>query len=64
MENIITLKNIDYSYYGKITALKDISLSVKRGEMFSIIGLNGTELIDHGVEGFIPGNGFELALLA
>lgn len=42
MENIITLKNIDYSYYGKIPALKDITFSVKKGEMFSIIGLNGS----------------------
>jgi cobalt/nickel transport system ATP-binding protein len=42
MEDIITLKNIDYSYYGKIPALKNVSFSVKRGEMFSIIGLNGS----------------------
>jgi cobalt/nickel transport system ATP-binding protein len=42
MEDIISLKNIDYSYYGKIPALKNINLSVKRGEMFSIIGLNGS----------------------
>jgi cobalt/nickel transport system ATP-binding protein len=42
MEDIITLKNIDYSYYGKIPALKNISFSVKRGEIFSIIGLNGS----------------------
>ena len=42
MEDFISLKNIDYSYYGKITALKNINLSVKKGEMFSIIGLNGS----------------------
>jgi cobalt/nickel transport system ATP-binding protein len=42
MEDIITLRNIDYSYYGKIPALKNISFSVKRGEIFSIIGLNGS----------------------
>ena len=42
MEDIITLKNIDYSYYGKIPALKNINLSIKKGEMFSIIGLNGS----------------------
>ena len=41
MEDIISLKNIDYSYFGKIPALKNISLSIKKGEMFSIIGLNG-----------------------
>jgi cobalt/nickel transport system ATP-binding protein len=42
MEDIITLRNIDYSYYGKIPALRNINLSVKKGEMFSIIGLNGS----------------------
>jgi cobalt/nickel transport system ATP-binding protein len=42
MEDIISLKNIEYSYYGKIPALKNITLSVKKGEMFSIIGLNGS----------------------
>jgi cobalt/nickel transport system ATP-binding protein len=42
MEEIISLKNIDYSYYGKIPALKNINLSVNKGEMFSIIGLNGS----------------------
>jgi cobalt/nickel transport system ATP-binding protein len=41
MEDIISLKNIDYSYYGKIPALKNINLSVKKGEMLAIIGLNG-----------------------
>jgi cobalt/nickel transport system ATP-binding protein len=42
MENIISLNNLDYSYYGKIPALKNINLSIKKGEMFSIIGLNGS----------------------
>ncbi|MCX6255329.1 MAG: ABC transporter ATP-binding protein [Bacteroidia bacterium] len=42
MEDIISLKNIDYSYWGKIPALKNINLSIKKGEMFSIIGLNGS----------------------
>lgn len=42
MEDIISLKNINYSYYGKIPALKNINLSVKKGEIFSIIGLNGS----------------------
>jgi cobalt/nickel transport system ATP-binding protein len=42
MEEIISLNNIDYSYYGKIPALQNINLSVKKGEMFSIIGLNGS----------------------
>lgn len=42
MADIITLKNIDYSYFGKIPALKNINFSVKKGEMFSIIGQNGS----------------------
>ena len=42
MSEIISLKNIDYSYYGKIPALKNINLSVNEGEIFSIIGLNGS----------------------
>jgi cobalt/nickel transport system ATP-binding protein len=41
MENIISLTNIDYSYFGKIPALRNINLTVRKGEMFSIIGLNG-----------------------
>jgi cobalt/nickel transport system ATP-binding protein len=41
MDDIITLKNIDYSYYGKIPALSNINLSIGKGEMFSVIGLNG-----------------------
>jgi cobalt/nickel transport system ATP-binding protein len=42
MEDIITLKNVAYSYYGRIPALIDINLSVKKGEMCAIIGLNGS----------------------
>jgi len=42
MEEIISLKNINYSYYGNLPALKDINLSIKKGEIFSIIGLNGS----------------------
>jgi cobalt/nickel transport system ATP-binding protein len=42
MEDIILLKNIEYSYFGKIPALKNINLSIKKGEIFSIIGLNGS----------------------
>jgi cobalt/nickel transport system ATP-binding protein len=42
MDDIISLKNVYYSYYGKIPALKNISLTIKKGEMFSIIGLNGS----------------------
>ena len=42
MEEVISLKNINYSYYGKIPALKNINLSVKKGEMVAVIGLNGS----------------------
>lgn len=42
MENIIELNNICYAYYGKIAALKNISLSVAKGEMFAVIGQNGS----------------------
>lgn len=42
MEEFLSLKNIDYSYYGKIPALSNINLSVGKGEIFSIIGLNGS----------------------
>ena len=42
MGKIIELKNINYSYFGKIPALKDISLEINSGEMFCIIGQNGS----------------------
>jgi cobalt/nickel transport system ATP-binding protein len=41
MDAIFDLRNISYSYVGKINALKDISLKVKYGEQISIIGTNG-----------------------
>ena len=42
MEEVISLRNVNYSYFGKIPALRDINLSVMKGEMFAIIGLNGS----------------------
>ena len=42
MDDIISLKNVSYSYYGKIPALLNINLSVKKGELFSVIGQNGS----------------------
>ncbi|UCH80034.1 MAG: energy-coupling factor ABC transporter ATP-binding protein [Nitrospiraceae bacterium] len=42
MDNIITLKNISYSYYNRIPAVSDISLDIMEGECYSIIGANGT----------------------
>jgi cobalt/nickel transport system ATP-binding protein len=42
MEDIIALENISYSYHDRIPAVCDISLSVKEGEKFAVIGANGT----------------------
>jgi cobalt/nickel transport system ATP-binding protein len=42
MEAIFDLRNISYSYVGKIDALKDITLKIDRGELISIIGSNGS----------------------
>ncbi len=42
MEAIFDLRNISYSYVGKIDALKDITLKIDRGEQVSIIGSNGS----------------------
>ncbi len=42
MDDIISLKNVSYSYYGKIPAILNIDLSVKKGELFAIIGQNGS----------------------
>jgi len=42
MEEIITLKDINYSYFGKVPALSHVNLNVMKGEMFCIIGQNGS----------------------
>jgi cobalt/nickel transport system ATP-binding protein len=42
MEAIFDLRNVSYSYVGKIDALKDITLKIDRGELVSIIGSNGS----------------------
>lgn len=42
MEAIFDLRNISYSYVGKIDALKDITLKIEPGEQVSIIGSNGS----------------------
>jgi len=42
MEEIFSLKDVSYSYYGIIPALQKINLSVSRGEMVAITGVNGS----------------------
>jgi cobalt/nickel transport system ATP-binding protein len=42
MEEIIKLKNINYSYFGKVPALCNINLQIMKGELFCIIGQNGS----------------------
>jgi cobalt/nickel transport system ATP-binding protein len=42
VEDIISLEGICYSYYDKIPAVCDVSLSIKEGERFAIIGANGS----------------------
>ena len=39
-ENIITLEHIN-KVYGKMTALSDVNLSLKRGRIYGLIGKNG-----------------------
>ncbi len=43
-EEIIKIENLNKTFFGKnnaVIALKDINLSIKRGEIFGIIGLSG-----------------------
>lgn len=40
--NIIEFKNINISYEGKGLVLKDLSLTIKEGEHFGILGANGS----------------------
>lgn len=42
MEDIIKVENVSYKYYGKIPALADVSLSIREGEKFAVIGANGS----------------------
>ena len=42
MKNIIKIENVSYKYYDKIPALEDVSLSIKEGEKFAVIGANGS----------------------
>ncbi|MDP2267887.1 MAG: ATP-binding cassette domain-containing protein, partial [Deltaproteobacteria bacterium] len=42
MPDIISLQGVDYSYYDKVDAVRDINLGIKEGDRFAIIGANGT----------------------
>jgi cobalt/nickel transport system ATP-binding protein len=42
MDTIFDLRDLSYSYVGKINALRNISLKINRGEQVSIIGTNGS----------------------
>ena len=42
METIFDVRNVSYTYIGKINALKDISFKVTPGEQISIMGSNGS----------------------
>lgn len=39
-ENILEIQNLS-KYYGKIRGVKDLSLSLNKGEVFGFIGPNG-----------------------
>jgi cobalt/nickel transport system ATP-binding protein len=41
-ENIIVLEGVTYSYYDRIPAVRDVSLAVREGERFAVIGANGS----------------------
>jgi cobalt/nickel transport system ATP-binding protein len=42
MEYILEARNISYSYYGRIPAVNDVSIGIKEGGRFAIIGSNGS----------------------
>jgi cobalt/nickel transport system ATP-binding protein len=42
MPDIIRLEKVDYRYYDKVDAVRDINLTIAEGERFAIIGANGT----------------------
>ncbi|HUH65161.1 MAG TPA: ABC transporter ATP-binding protein [Syntrophales bacterium] len=42
MENILEINNVSYSYYGRIPALRSVSLGIAAGERFAVIGSNGS----------------------
>ena len=39
---VFELRNVDFSYDGKVKALSNINLTVRRGETIALVGLNGS----------------------
>lgn len=42
MEKLISLKQLNYSYFGKVPAICNLSMDVNEGALFAIIGHNGS----------------------
>ncbi len=42
MNELVKLKDISYSYFGKVPALSHVDLDIMKGELFCIIGQNGS----------------------
>jgi cobalt/nickel transport system ATP-binding protein len=59
MENIISIKNLNFTYHDGHQALKDINLEIMKGEVFGIIGPTGagkSTLLQH-LNGILRGDG-------
>ena len=41
MQNIIEISNLSKSYASGFKALKNVTLSIRRGEIFALLGPNG-----------------------
>lgn len=41
VEQVIAIENLKYTYDGKSFALDGLSLSIRRGEVFGLLGKNG-----------------------
>ena len=46
VESIITVEGLCYNY-GKLTAVDNISFSVKKGQIFSFLGPNGKGMLPY-----------------